>query len=591
MLTNDYQRIAQLPPDSPLPEVISAVGAPMEWDGALRGVLTVGYLHSRTITQTDLALLETFAELAAAACANATAHAGLAHVARTDGLTGLPQPRGAARRPGQGDRARAARRAPAAVADPHRPRRLQADQRGPRSSDRRRGAAPCRARVAPRDAPVRPRRPLRRRRVRARLRRRRRGRGDGDGRARARAAAEPRSTSCCPRAARRARPASPSGVEGISATELVARADRALLFAKQEGNRGGVQSFPTVPDHFRPGRFARQDRGLPEPPPMPHRASCPRRASTSACASARARLAIANALGARLSSMTSADEISGGRCRGAAPRVRLLPRVDDPAARRRLRRSGRAAVAHPRRLGAGRPRSGSIGRCVRTRRPVLSNDVRAEARLRRHRVDTARSGPSWSSRCGSATSCGARSTSRSSRPTRSTRTTSPCSRRSPRRSARRCAVRSSTSSSSAPTSGRPRRWRPRWRPRTSTRRSTRSRSSPRPRRSRVELGYTEDALRDLRFAAVFHDIGKIAVPEAILHKPGPLNAEEREVMERHTIVGEQILAPVEFLSDRADARPPRARALGRRRLPGRPRRRRPSRSGRGSSSSATRCTR
>ena len=62
------------------------------------------------------------------------------------------------------------------------------------------------------------------------------------------------------------------------------------------------------------------------------------------------------------------------------------------------------------------------------------------------------------------------------------------------------------------------------------------------------LGLDDAALRDLRFAAVFHDIGKIAVPEAILAKPGPLTSEEREVMERHTIAGEQILAPVEFLT-------------------------------------------
>jgi HD-GYP domain-containing protein (c-di-GMP phosphodiesterase class II) len=38
------------------------------------------------------------------------------------------------------------------------------------------------------------------------------------------------------------------------------------------------------------------------------------------------------------------------------------------------------------------------------------------------------------------------------------------------------------------------------------------------------------------------------VPEAILTKPGPLTPEEREVMERLTIAGEQILAPVEFLA-------------------------------------------
>jgi putative nucleotidyltransferase with HDIG domain len=62
------------------------------------------------------------------------------------------------------------------------------------------------------------------------------------------------------------------------------------------------------------------------------------------------------------------------------------------------------------------------------------------------------------------------------------------------------------------------------------------------------LGMSEPDLRDLRLGAVFHDIGKIAVPEAILNKPGALTPEERAVMERHTIVGEQILAPVEFLA-------------------------------------------
>ena len=55
-------------------------------------------------------------------------------------------------------------------------------------------------------------------------------------------------------------------------------------------------------------------------------------------------------------------------------------------------------------------------------------------------------------------------------------------------------------------------------------------------------------LRDLRFGAVFHDIGKIAIPDAILNKRGPLTREERVEIERHTIAGEQILAPVEFLA-------------------------------------------
>ena len=62
-----------------------------------------------------------------------------------------------------------------------------------------------------------------------------------------------------------------------------------------------------------------------------------------------------------------------------------------------------------------------------------------------------------------------------------------------------------------------------------------------------EFGFGDEALRDLRYAAIFHDIGKIAIPDAILNKPGPLTMGEFEAIKRHPIVGEQILAPVPFL--------------------------------------------
>jgi HD-GYP domain-containing protein (c-di-GMP phosphodiesterase class II) len=62
------------------------------------------------------------------------------------------------------------------------------------------------------------------------------------------------------------------------------------------------------------------------------------------------------------------------------------------------------------------------------------------------------------------------------------------------------------------------------------------------------LGVGGRDLRDIRYGAAFHDIGKIAVPESVLNKPGPLTDEERAQVERHVLIGEQILAPVEFLS-------------------------------------------
>jgi GAF domain-containing protein len=56
------------------------------------------------------------------------------------------------------------------------------------------------------------------------------------------------------------------------------------------------------------------------------------------------------------------------------------------------------------------------------------------------------------------------------------------------------------------------------------------------------LGWTERAIQELLLAAPMHDVGKIAVPDEILKKPGKLTAEERREMERHTEYGGEILA-------------------------------------------------
>jgi two-component system, response regulator RpfG len=56
---------------------------------------------------------------------------------------------------------------------------------------------------------------------------------------------------------------------------------------------------------------------------------------------------------------------------------------------------------------------------------------------------------------------------------------------------------------------------------------------------RVGLGRTRTTL--LRVAAPTHDIGKIAIPDQILNKPGPLTYAERAEMERHTTIGHALL--------------------------------------------------
>ena len=56
------------------------------------------------------------------------------------------------------------------------------------------------------------------------------------------------------------------------------------------------------------------------------------------------------------------------------------------------------------------------------------------------------------------------------------------------------------------------------------------------------LGWAADDAQALALAATMHDVGKVAVPDAVLLKPGPLTASERAVMERHTIVGHEMLS-------------------------------------------------
>ncbi|HEX5725146.1 MAG TPA: HD domain-containing phosphohydrolase [Longimicrobiaceae bacterium] len=61
-----------------------------------------------------------------------------------------------------------------------------------------------------------------------------------------------------------------------------------------------------------------------------------------------------------------------------------------------------------------------------------------------------------------------------------------------------------------------------------------------------EVGLEEREIVWFRMGAFLHDLGKTEVPEEILNKPGRLTEEERLIMERHTIIGDEMLAPVEF---------------------------------------------
>jgi len=62
------------------------------------------------------------------------------------------------------------------------------------------------------------------------------------------------------------------------------------------------------------------------------------------------------------------------------------------------------------------------------------------------------------------------------------------------------------------------------------------------------LGGLEEQLRTLAMAAWLHDIGKLAIPDSILLKPGTLTLHERQIMERHVELGYDLIKTIPFLA-------------------------------------------
>lgn len=62
----------------------------------------------------------------------------------------------------------------------------------------------------------------------------------------------------------------------------------------------------------------------------------------------------------------------------------------------------------------------------------------------------------------------------------------------------------------------------------------------------IEMGLPAGTAERFGYSAILHDVGKMIVPDSILKKAGPLTAEERKIIESHTVAGERILSSKPF---------------------------------------------
>ncbi len=76
------------------------------------------------------------------------------------------------------------------------------------------------------------------------------------------------------------------------------------------------------------------------------------------------------------------------------------------------------------------------------------------------------------------------------------------------------------------------------------------------------LGFSEEELTHIRRGALLHDMGKMAIPDEILQKPGPLNETEWEKMRLHPIYAYEMLSPISYLHPALDIPYLPSRTLG-----------------------------
>jgi putative nucleotidyltransferase with HDIG domain len=64
----------------------------------------------------------------------------------------------------------------------------------------------------------------------------------------------------------------------------------------------------------------------------------------------------------------------------------------------------------------------------------------------------------------------------------------------------------------------------------------------------LALGLGEEEIETLRLGALLHDIGKIGIPDSVLLKADILNEEEMALMRTHTVIGDNLLEPIDLLA-------------------------------------------